>query len=176
MPRTVFSLCGSRRREISYFTIWMLFSDIHGPRCGPMATIQDSSEARDGWEDQAVIEDSQEDSLLLVKALRLFLYQILVNTDGTATAVDYTSSIGPKYMRWSVEYFWNSRPWTVTVSRYTRSNSSVCESGLLQEHRRCKRFRLLGSMGSECSSVRHDNPDPISMGCCGRRGQDQPVY
>lgn len=61
----------------------MLFSNVHGPGCGPVATVQYSSESKDGWKDQAVVEDPLKDSLLLIKTLRLFLQQSSVNAGGS---------------------------------------------------------------------------------------------
>lgn len=62
----------------SYFAIRILLSNIDGPRCGSMPTVQNSIQSTDWWEDQTIIENSLENLLLVFELLCFFLVQLSV--------------------------------------------------------------------------------------------------
>lgn len=83
----------------------MTLSNIQGPRTGAVAAVEHSSQSTDGWKDQAVVEDPLEDLLLDLQPLGFFLCGAGQSRRMQRTAWYVTSSMGPKYMRWSMEYF-----------------------------------------------------------------------
>lgn len=58
---------------VTDLAIGVLLSNLDGPGCGSVAAIQHPPWLRNGWEDQAVIEDPVENPLLHFKPCCFFL-------------------------------------------------------------------------------------------------------
>ena len=115
----------------AYLAVLIGVSDFDSPRCSSISQIQHCLWVGQRREHKTIVKDNTEDLMLRFKAVRFLLSTISMTSRYVRLSCLSTSSTGMKCIEWSIEYFWKSRPWIVSICSYSLSSTVVPASGSL---------------------------------------------